>query len=285
MLALLKRLRSFAYNSYTTAEQRALKSYMFLGANAYELAKAKLLFDYIFFVLLTSITIFILVIARQDYYNLINCSFFTAIFFGCFISLHIGKKLVHIGMLTAYNTVLYTVAASIINNLDIGPMFTVPMLLGILLAHITNPGKHTFILVGIVFLYLSAVSYAEFKGISLNLTRLEDSQVINNARPFFSAVYILLLLRVFGLHYRDVIILSQQESTEHQKQFSALVNQNLIKQFIIVKGLSRSGKSKYLDGTMELDECFTEIERQCDSAIQYLDHQGYDDPGHNQHTS
>jgi hypothetical protein len=87
-----------------------------------------------------------------------------------------------------------------------------------------------------------------------------------------SGLYILFLIRVLGAHYRNIFIFEEQLSLQKQKQHSSLLNQHLTKQFIILKGLSRSGKSKYLDGNKELLEaCLGEIEKQCESAIDYLD--------------
>jgi hypothetical protein len=90
--------------------------------------------------------------------------------------------------------------------------------------------------------------------------------------PLIVAGYIALCLRVWGQHSRNIERLEQQMTLEKQQQFSALINQNLTKQFLLVKGLSRTGKNEYMDGNTELlDACFSEIEKQCDTAIHYLD--------------
>jgi hypothetical protein len=65
--------------------------------------------------------------------------------------------------------------------------------------------------------------------------------------------------------------MEQRLNLQKQKQHAALIRQNLTKQFILVKGLSRSGKTKYLEGNLELLEaCLTEIEKQCETAIDLL---------------
>ncbi|GAA3927140.1 hypothetical protein GCM10022209_20820 [Chitinophaga oryziterrae] len=90
--------------------------------------------------------------------------------------------------------------------------------------------------------------------------------------PLMSGLFILFLIRVLGAHYRNIFIYEEKLTLQKQKQHSSLLNQHLTKQFIILKGLSRSGKSKYLDGNKELLEaCLGEIEKQCESAIDYLD--------------
>jgi hypothetical protein len=90
--------------------------------------------------------------------------------------------------------------------------------------------------------------------------------------PVLAAFYIMFLIRVLGAHYRNIFITENERTLQKQKQHSSLLSQHLTKQFIILKGLSRSGKSKYLDGNKELLEaCLVEIEKQCETAISYLD--------------
>jgi hypothetical protein len=79
-------------------------------------------------------------------------------------------------------------------------------------------------------------------------------------------------LRVWGVYYLNITRLEQKTRLEQQQQFTAMINQKLTKQFLLVKGLSRSGKTENMEGNTEmLDACFSEIEKQCDTAIQYLD--------------
>ncbi len=79
-------------------------------------------------------------------------------------------------------------------------------------------------------------------------------------------------LRVWGVYYLNITRMEQKARLEQQQRFTAFINQQLTKQFLLVKGLSRSGKSENQEGNTEmLDACFSEIEKQCDSAIQFLD--------------
>jgi hypothetical protein len=121
-------------------------------------------------------------------------------------------------------------------------------------------------------LYLALVAFMKIQNIPVLLPptyTVTDKYLV---MPFFMTAYLILCLRVWGVYYRNIARLEQQRALEEQQQFSALINQNLTKQFLLVKGLSRSGKSEYLEGNIELlDACFTEIEKQCDTAIHYLD--------------
>ena len=121
-------------------------------------------------------------------------------------------------------------------------------------------------------MYLGLVAYIKVEEVPVYILPGYSEACSDIFNPFLTGCYILLIIRVLGHHYRNVAALEKQQAKEKQKQFSALINQNLTKQFLILKGLSRSGQAEFLEGRTELlDECFAEIERQCDTAINYLD--------------
>lgn len=256
---------------YFASEKRVIGRILPLAANSYEQAKIKLLFDYLFFALLISVPIICLLIVQQDYIGLLSNSLFCGVYVVCLLLIRNGRTTEHVGMLAAYTTMLFAIVSSILNEWDLGPMFSVSWLLGILLGYVTVNLRTAIMLVGILFIYLCIAAYVKITGIEVYTKPGYSIMNTYIATPLLTIMFIFLLLRVWGLHYRNVILLAREESKENQKQFSARINQNLIKQFILVKGLSRSGKSKYLDGSIELMECLSEIERQCDTAINYLD--------------
>ena len=95
------------------------------------------------------------------------------------------------------------------------------------------------------------------------------------ANPLIVGMYLLFLIRALGQYYRNMMSLEQKMTAEKQQQHLSLINQHLTKQFLLVKGFSRSGKSAFLKGETEfLEACFTEIEKQCGTAIDFLNEPG-----------
>lgn len=127
----------------------------------------------------------------------------------------------------------------------------------------------------LLFLYLGLVAYMKIHHLPVFLPPTYSALDKYLVTPFLMAGYLVVFLRVWGVYYRNITRLEQQQTLQKQQQFSALINQNLTKQFLLLKGLSRSGKNEFMEGNLEMmDACFSEIEKQCDSAINFLDNTG-----------
>ncbi len=127
-------------------------------------------------------------------------------------------------------------------------------------------------LMGLLFLYLGLVAWMKLDNVRVNFPPTYTSMDRYIATPFLMLGYLLIILRVWGVYFRNIFRLEREQTLQKQQEFSALINQNLIKQFLLVKGLSRSGKIDFREGNTDLiDARFSEIEKQCDSAIHYLD--------------
>lgn len=242
------------------------------AANPMEQARIKMLFDFIFFYCLLLTPIFFTLIYVQDYTNLIVNGSFLGIFALCLILMKMGVSVPVAGTMAALNTLLIPMLSSFVNDLDVSPLYAIPWLMACLLGYFVVNLRTALALGTVLFLYLALVAFMKIQNIPVLLPptySVMDKYIVT---PFFMTAYLILCLRVWGVYYRNIARLEQQRNIEEQQQFSALINQNLTKQFLLVKGLSRSGKSEYLEGNIELlDACFTEIEKQCDTAIHYLD--------------
>ncbi len=177
-----------------------------------------------------------------------------------------------VSFIIAATTLILPMISSFSNNQDVSPKYTMIWLLSLLFCYITINRRTTLLLGTFLCSYLGVVSWIKIHHLSFPIS---NGYVPEQLQPFMAvhaAMYILFLMRVFGKHYRNIFMLEHEQTIQKQKQHSSLLNQHLTKQFIILKGLSRSGKSKYLDGNKELLEaCLIEIEKQCESAIDYLD--------------
>lgn len=261
----------FIKGIYSGAEKAVIGQVQLHTADAYEQAKIKLLFDYIFFYLLVLIPILLLAIFTQNEVNLIVIPFFvTSLLLGFFL-LKKGVSAQVTGALTSLNTLLMPMISSFFNNQDVSPKYAVIWILSILLCYITVNLITTLAWGLILCLYLTTVAYIKLNNIHVYITPGYSAAFQYVSNPLVVGLYILFLIRALGQYYRNIISLEKLRTLEKQKQHSSLLNQNLTKQFLLVKGFSRSGKAAYMNGELELLEaCFTEIEKQCGSAIDLL---------------
>lgn len=272
MLTTVRSLRVLASNLYGSAERTVTAKLIQNTSSSLEQARIKMLFDFIFFYCLLISPIFFTLIYVQDYTNLIVNGSFYAVFALCLFLMRSGVSVPVVGTIAALNTMIIPMLSSFANDMDVSPLYAIPWLMSCLLGYFVVNFRTALALGTILFLYLVLVAYMKIQNIPVLLPPTYSVTDKYLATPFYMTAYLILCFRVWGVYYRNIARLEQQRALEEQQQFSALINQNLTKQFLLVKGLSRSGKSEYMEGNIELlDACFTEIEKQCDTAIHYLD--------------
>lgn len=272
MLTTIRSLRVLANKLYGNAERTVTAKLIQHTGNAIEQARIKMLFDFIFFYCILISPIFFTVLYVQDYTNLMVNGTFYAIFALCLFLMKKGVTVQVVGTIAALNTMIIPMLSSFANDLDVSPLYAIPWLMSCLLGYFVVNLRTALALGVVLFLYLVLVAFMKIQNIPVLLPATYSMMDKYLVTPFFMMVYLVLCLRVWGVYYRNITRLEHQRAMEEQQQFSALINQNLTKQFLLVKGLSRSGKSEYMEGNIELlDACFTEIEKQCDTAIHYLD--------------
>lgn len=268
----MKGIRLLAVSIYRAAESAAIGSFLRKAADTRELSRIKMLFDFIFFhlLLLTPLTFVLLI--YQDYFHLAIGAASATIFLLCFALLNNTKRYRTAATIAVLNPMLLSMASSLFNQQDTSPMYAMIWVLSILLALFTIHLRAAMWLAGILCAYLAVVAFIQVYNVPVYVLPEFSKNRSAAFNPLLTACYVLLMVRVLGHHYRNVVTLEKLQGLEKQKQFSGLINQNLTKQFLILKGLSRSGQSEFQEGRTELlDECFAEIERQCDTAIGYLD--------------
>jgi hypothetical protein len=268
----MKRIISFAVSIYDTAEEAAVGTLLRKTTDVLEQSKIKMLFDFVFFYIVLLVPLTFVLLLNQDYFHLALGTAFTGIFLISFAILQNKRYYTAAAVITVLNPMLLTMVSSFVNNLDVSPMYAMLWILSILLAFFIIHLRAALMLGLMLCLYLGLVAYIRVNHIEVPVLAGYSQECSDIFNPFLTGCYVLLMIRVLGHHYRNVARLEKLQAREKQKQFSALINQNLTKQFLILKGLSRSGQSEFQDGRTELlDECFAEIERQCDTAINYLD--------------
>lgn len=272
MTSALNSIWSLAHKVYGRTELTVTGKLLSATSDPLERARIKMLFDFIFLYALLLLPLIFLTMYAQDYVNLVIQASFISIFFLCAGMMMAGICTSITGTLAAVNTLLMPMVSSYANDLDVSLMYAVPWMMACLLGYFVV-GFRTAIALGITLvLYLGLLAVIKLHHVPVFLAPAYSAPVKYLAIPFIMAGYLLICLRVWGQYYRNLARLEEQYTRERQQEFSALVTQNLTKQFLLVKGLSRSGKNEYLEGNMELlDECFSEIEKQCDTAIHYLD--------------
>ncbi|WP_109698828.1 hypothetical protein [Chitinophaga deserti] len=242
------------------------------SACAWEQARIRMVFDYIFTYTLLLIPIIAALIFLHDLPNLVITTAFAMIFVCCGILMSTGIPHPHIGILAALNTLLTPMACSFLNDMDISPIYAIPWLMACMLGYFAVSLRTSLSLMALLLLYLGIAAWMKLDQIRVNLPPTYSVKDRYLATPFLMLVYLVIILRVWGVYFRNIFRLEREQTLQKQQEFSSLINQNLIKQFLLVKGLSRSGKDDFLEGNTDLvDARFSEIEKQCDSAIHYLD--------------
>jgi hypothetical protein len=161
--------------------------------------------------------------------------------------------------------------SSFFNNQDLSPKYTLIWIMSILLCYITANLLMAVAWSAVLCGYMIAIAYIRLNNVHVYVSPGYSSVFQYLANPVIVGMYLLFLIRALGQYYRNIISMEQWRTEERQKQHLSLINQNLTKQFLLVKGFSRSGKSAFVKGELDLLEaCFTEIEKQCGSAIDYL---------------
>jgi hypothetical protein len=272
MPQLMNRIKTIAFKTYQNVENAVIGRVLHITTDSKDRCNAQLLFDYLFFHLLLLIPKYLIGLYTHNTTELLLSTAFLVSLIGCLLLLRKGVPVKTISIFAAYLTLLLPAACSFLNNQDLSPRYSMVWIVSILFCYIATNITATLTLGGVLCGYLTLVAWIQVNHITVFSTpgfSAEQTLIFN---PILTAFYILFMIRVLGAHYKNIFITENERTVQKQKQHSSLLSQHLTKQFIILKGLSRSGKSKYLDGNKELLEaCLGEIEKQCETAISYLD--------------
>ena len=272
MPQLFNSIRSLAGKIYITTENAVIGNALQVITSTRDQCKLKLIFDYLFFHILLLVPRILIALYYQNSTDLLLLSVYILILPTGMYLLKNGRSPKMVSIFIAVVTLILPMISSFFNDQDISPRFTMVWLLSLLFCYITTNRTTTLILGTIICIYLGLVAWMKTHHIIIPVSAGYIPEQQSLFLPITTGLYILFLMRVFGKHYKNIYIFEHELTIQKQKQHSSLLNQHLTKQFIILKGLSRSGKSKYLDGNKELLEaCLVEIEKQCESAIDYLD--------------
>jgi hypothetical protein len=257
---------------YVTAEKAVIGVALKKSFDSREHYNIKLIFDYLFFHILLILPVLFFTLYYQNTTQLLLYPFFLAI---SLLGMWMLRRRVPTrvtGTLAALNVLVFGMLSSFLNNQDISLSYAMLWILSILFCYLTTNLATTLILSSLLCGYLGLVAYIKQHGEILLAPPGYSADNAYPAAPVFTALFILfIVIRVLGRHYNNIMIVEQRRTVQRQKQHSALIRQHLTKQFMLVKGLSRSGKTKYLEGNLELLEaCLTEIEKQCETAIDLL---------------
>lgn len=265
---LFNRIRSLTVKVYNAAENAVIGNALQSITDCREHCNYKLIFDYLFFHILLLIPESLISLYNQNTTDLLLLPVFMICLLSGLLLLNKGVSNKTVSILATLTTLLIPMVSSFFNNQATTSPYIMMWLLSILFCFITTNMVTTLLMGALVCGYLYLAAW-------LNIHHIIPVHVVETGAftvPLMSGLFILFLIRVLGAHYRNIFIYEEKLTLQKQKQHSSLLNQHLTKQFIILKGLSRSGKSKYLDGNRELLEaCLGEIEKQCESAIDYLD--------------
>lgn len=269
---LFNRIRSLTVKVYTATENVVIGNTLQSITDNRDHCNYKLIFDYLFFNILLLIPKALIGLYNQDTTDLLLLPVFAVLLSAGMLLL---KRSVHYKLVSVYATlitILIPMASSFFNNQDTSPKYVMIWMISLLFCYIAANRTVTLFIGAIICGYLSLAAWMHVHHLQALVTPGYSPEQNIITMPVMAGLYILFLIRVLGAHYRNIFIFEEKQSLKKQKQHSSLLNQHLTKQFIILKGLSRSGKSKYLDGNKELLEaCLGEIEKQCESAIDYLD--------------
>ncbi len=258
---------------YNAVEKAVIGTALRKSADSREHHNIKLIFDYVFFHILLILPEIFFTLYYQNTTQLLLYPFFLLM---CLLCMAMLKKRVSTqttGTVAALSTLTFSILSSFLNNQDISLLYAIIWILSIFFCYLTTNLATTLLLGCLLCGYLGLAAFIKSSHLVLFPTPGFTTENIYGAAPVLTALFILFIIRVLGRHYHNIMILEQRRTMQQQKQHSALIRQNLTKQFILVKGLSRSGKTRYLEGDLELLEaCFTEIEKQCETAIDLLQH-------------
>jgi hypothetical protein len=272
MPQLIKRIYVLAVKIYHNTERAVIGNALHISTDSRERCNARLLFDYLFFHLLLLIPESLIGLYTQNTTELLLIGAFLLSLGGCLILVRKGVPVKTVSIIAAFVTFVIPATCSFLNGQDLSLRYSMIWVLSILFCYIATNITATLALGGMLCSYLSLVAWIKVNNITTYIMPGFTSEQSLIFTPVLAGFYILFLIRVLGGHYRNIFISEHERTLQKQKQHSSLLSQHLTKQFIILKGLSRSGKSKYLDGNKELLEaCLVEIEKQCESAINYLD--------------
>jgi hypothetical protein len=269
---LFNRLRSLTIQVYNTTENVVIGNALQSIEDNRAHCNYKLIFDFIFFQILLLIPESLIALYNQNTTDLL---LLPVLMISLLSGMLLLKKGVHykvVSTYAAFSTTLITMVSSLFNNQDTSVTYTMIWVISILFCFITTNLATTLLLGAVLCGYLGIASWFAGHHLQLLTSAAPAGETSMFTTPIIAGLYVLFIIRVLGGHYRNIFIFEEKLTLQKQKQHSSLLNQHLTKQFIILKGLSRSGKSKYLDGNKELLEaCLGEIEKQCESAIDYLD--------------
>ncbi|MBC9931893.1 hypothetical protein [Chitinophaga qingshengii] len=261
----------FTKSIYLSSEKAVIGNVLQRTEDTYEQAKLRLIFDYLFFYILLLCPVMFMAMISQNQVNMVLIPCMACILLGCLSLLRKGVAARVVGLVASASTLLIPMISSFFNNQDLSPRYAIIWVMSILLAYITVNLRTALTICATLCGYLCVVAYIKINGITTYVSSGYSSTFLLISNPVTVILYMLFLIRALGQYYRNIISMEQQRTMEKQKQHLSLINQNLTKQFLLVKGFSRSGKSAFMNGEMELLEaCFTEIEKQCGSAIGYL---------------
>jgi hypothetical protein len=272
MLSRAKYRWGLAGKLYVTAEKAVIGAALRKNQDSREHYNIKLIFDYVLFHMLLILPEIFYTLYYQNTTQLLLYPFFLAISLLCMWMLKRRVSARSTGALAALNVLVFGMLSSFLNNLDISLVYAMIWILSILFCYLTTNLATTLILSSLLCGYLVLVAYIKAQGIILFNAPGYSALNIFDVAPVFTGLFILfIVIRVLGRHYNNIMIVEERRTLQRQRQHAALIRQNLTKQFMLVKGLSRSGKTKYLEGNLELLEaCLTEIEKQCETAIDLL---------------
>ncbi|WP_143307355.1 hypothetical protein [Chitinophaga vietnamensis] len=261
----------FIRNTYLSAESAVIGNVLQHTQDTYEQAKIKLIFDYIFFYCSALLPVLFLAMLTQNEVNLIIIPFVYGMTGICLFLLKKGVSISIVGSLTSLTTLAMPILSSYFNNQDVSPKYAIIWMVSILLCYITVNLATALAWSLILCSYLAMVAYIKLNAIPVYVSPGYSNAFQYLSNPLVVAIYILFVIRALGQYYRNIISMEKRRTKEKQQQHLSLINQNLTKQFLLVKGFSRSGKAAFVNGELELLEaCFTEIEKQCGSAIDFL---------------
>lgn len=257
---------------YVTAEKAVIGAAFRKNQDSREHYNIKLVFDYVLFHMLLILPQLFYTLYYQNTTQLLLYPFFLAISLLCIWMLKRRVSVRSTGTLASLNVLVLGMLSSFLNNLDISLVYAMIWITSILFCYLTTNLATTLVLSSLLCGYLVLIAYIKKEGIVLLSSPGYSALNTFDMVPVFTALFILfIVIRVLGRHYNNIMIVEERRTLQRQKQHAALITQNLTKQFMLVKGLSRSGKTKYLEGNLELLEaCLTEIEKQCEAAIDLL---------------
>jgi hypothetical protein len=272
MPQLFKKISTLAVKVYRSTEDAVIGNALHICTDSRERCNVRLLFDYLFFHLLLLIPVALIGLYSHNTTELLLIIAFLISLGGCLIMVRTGVPVKTVSIVAAFVTFIIPAACSFLNNQDLSLRYSMIWVLSLLFCYITTNIAATLTLGGLLCSYLSLVAWMKVNNVVTYVMPGFTTQQSFIFTPVLAGFYIIFLIRVLGAHYRNIFRSEQERTLQKQRQHSSLLSQHLTKQFIILKGLSRSGKSKYLDGNRELLEaCLIEIEKQCESAIDFLD--------------